>query len=88
MDNVELNISSSVENEPTVTFKTITDLTTLSVINTDTKQTMVEISGYNLQVNFNMQYINSVEDVELAVKGISDLFRRTILDKLLENKPT
>lgn len=35
-----------------------------------------------------MQYLKSIEDVEAACSGISQLFRDTIMEKLLEgNKP-
>lgn len=72
--------------EPTVEFKMIADRTVFSIVNDEIKQTLVEISGYDLMVNFNMEYINSIEDVEAAVGGIADLFRREIMSKLLEHK--
>jgi hypothetical protein len=72
--------------EPTVEFKMIGDRTVFSIVNDEIKQTLVEISGYDLMVNFNMEYINSIEDVEAAVGGIADLFRREIMSKLLEHK--
>lgn len=77
---------NEIKNEPTVEFKSISDRTVFSIRNDEIKQNLVEISGYDLLVNFNMEYINSVEDVEAAVSGIGDLFRRLIMDKLLEHK--
>ena len=77
---------NEIKDEPIVEFKSITDRTVFSIINDEIKQTLVEISGYDLLVNFNMEYINSLEDVEAAVGGIGDLFRRIIMDKLLEHK--
>ena len=72
--------------EPTVEFKLISDRTVCAIINDESKQTLVEISGYDLMINFNMEHINSIEDVEAAVHGIGDLFRQEIMNKLLEHK--
>lgn len=75
--------------EPIVQFKTISDRIVREVINADTRQVLVHISGYDLQINFNMQYLKSVEDVEAACSGIAQLFRDMIMEKLLEvNKPS
>jgi hypothetical protein len=74
------------EDEPTVEFKMIADRTVCSIMNDKINQTLVEISGYDLMINFNMEYINSVEDVEAAVSGVADLFRKEIMDNLLEHK--
>lgn len=73
-------------NEPRVEFKSISDRTIFKIINESINENLVEISGYDLQINFNMEYINSVEDVEAAVEGIGNLFRQIIMDKLLEHK--
>ena len=70
--------------EPVVQFKANSDRIVREVINADTKQVLVHISGYDLQINFNMQYLKSIEDVEAACDGIAQLFRGAIMDKLLE----
>lgn len=72
--------------EPTVEFKYISDRVAFTIKNPEINKVLVEISGYDLQVNFNMEYINNIDDVEAAVTGISDLFRQIIMDKLLEYK--
>ena len=72
--------------EPVVQFKVISDKSILNVRNEELDVTLVEISGYDLQINFNMDYLHSLEDVEAAVGGISTLFRNAIMDKLLEYK--
>ena len=75
--------------EPIVQFKSISDRIIREVINADTKQVLVHISGYDLQINFNMQYLKSVEDVESACGFIAQLFRDIIMDKLLsKNEPS
>lgn len=74
--------------EPVVQFKVNSDRIIREVINADTKQVLVHISGYDLQINFNMQYLKSIEDVEAACGGIAQLFRDIIMERLLEgNKP-
>ena len=72
--------------EPKIEFRVISDRGVFIVQNPDIDKNLVEISGYDLQVNFNMEYINSVEDVEAAVTGIGNLFRELIMEKLLEYK--
>lgn len=72
--------------EPTVQFKLWTDRSQMLIQNEETKETLVEISGYDLQFNFNMEHINSIHDVETAIGGLGDMFRQIIFDKLLEYK--
>lgn len=72
--------------EPRVEFKMISDRSIYNIVNEDINKTLVEISGYDLQINFNMEYLNSIEDVEAAVTGIGNLFRDIIMEKLLEHK--
>lgn len=74
------------KDEPKIEFRVISDKGLLAIKNPDINKNLVEISGYDLQVNFNMEYLNSIEDVEAAVNGISDLFRELIMEKLLEYK--
>lgn len=70
--------------EPTVKFRLISDRDVMNIVNDDIKETLVEISGYDLQINFNMQYLKSVEDINAARNGIADLFQQLIMEKLLE----
>lgn len=82
MDN---EIKQTVD-EPRVEFKMISDRSVFNIVNEDINKTLVEISGYDLQINFNMEYLNSIEDVEAAVTGLGNLFRDIIMEKLLEHK--
>ena len=68
------------KDEPKIEFRVISDRGLLAIKNPDINKNLVEISGYDLQVNFNMEYVES------AVNGISDLFRELIMEKLLEYK--
>ena len=72
--------------EPKAEFRTLSDRDAFTIENADNHEIPVEISGYDLQVNFNMEYLNSIQDVEAAVNGIGDLFRQIIMEKLLEYK--
>lgn len=76
--------SYSKISEPTVTFRINSDRIIREIINEEINQTLVHISGYDLQINFNMQFLKSVEDVEAACNGIAQLFRDIIMEKLLE----
>ena len=82
MDN---EIKQTVD-EPRVEFKMISDRSVYNIVNEDINKTLVEISGYDLQINFNMEFLNSIEDVEAAVTGLGNLFRDIIMEKLLEHK--
>ena len=73
-------------NEPMVHFRLISDRIIREVINADINQPLVRISGYDLQFDFNMQYLKSVEDVEAASNGIAQLFREMLMSKLLEGR--
>lgn len=74
------------QDEPKREFRVISDRGLLAVKNPDIDKNLVEISGYDLQVDFNMEYINSIDDVEAATNGIATLFRELIMEKLLEYK--
>jgi len=82
----EIVNNTQTEDEPKIEFKVISDRGLFAIKNPDIQKNLVEISGYDLQVNFNMEYLNSIDDVEAAVNGISDLFRELIMEKLLEYK--
>lgn len=77
--------SYSHVDEPIVKFRVNSDRIVREIINADTNQVLVHISGYDLQVNFNMQHLKSVEDIEAACNGISQLCRETIMTQLLEH---
>lgn len=80
----EVDIQLPNVDEPDVTFKFISDRDIMSVESADNGEGLIEISGYDLQIKFNMQYLKSIEDIDAACKGIADLFRETIVEKLLE----
>lgn len=76
--------SYSQIDEPIVKFRLNSDRIVREIVNAKTNQVLVHISGYDLQVNFNMQFLKSIEDVEAACSGIAQLARDLIMSKLLE----
>ena len=72
--------------EPTVTFKMLSDRSILDVRSEIVNVSVAEISGYDLQIKFNMQYINSTEDIENLLEGFKVLFRQQLLEQILKNK--
>ncbi len=80
----EKDVQLSEVDEPEVKFKLISDRDIMNVESGDNGEKLIEISGYDLQINFNMRYLKSIEDINAACNGISDLFRETIMEKLLE----
>lgn len=72
--------------ENTVEFKMLSDRTVYEVISEKNNEVMIRISGYDLEISFNMEHINCIEDIEAACNGISQLFREIITEKLLEHK--
>lgn len=73
--------------EPVVQFKSISDrdvCTVLSEEHPDT--TLIEISGYGLRINFNMQYLRTYEDVISASEAVGTMFKEIMLERLLGSK--
>lgn len=74
------------EDEPRVVFRSISDRDVLRIYREDTEQTLAEISGYDLAISFNLKFINSIQDVEAVLEGLSELFRDAIMKQILEDK--
>lgn len=72
--------------ESIVEFKMLSDRTVYQVLSERNKEVMVEISGYDLQIKFNLEHINSVQDIEAATGGLTQLFREIITEQLLKHK--
>ena len=75
--------NTPLENEPEVVFNPQSDRRFFSVKSEDGKETMMEISGYDLDVRFNRNVIKTVQDVESLLDGIKDLFRKIIMEDLI-----
>lgn len=71
--------------EATVQFGVHSDRDVMNIVSQDHEVVLVEISGYDLRIAFNMPYLQTMEDIEAAVKGIAELFRKEITEQLLEH---
>lgn len=74
------------EDEPKVIFRAMSDRDVMRIYSEETGQTLAEISGYNLAINFNMQLINSIQDIEAVLSGLTELFRDSIMRQMLKDK--
>ncbi len=84
MDEKGKQAVSNMGLEPEVVFNSLSDLTILSVQTEDTRESLMEISGYDLNVKFNRDRIKDLADMENLLDGIKDLFRKIIMKDLLE----
>lgn len=72
--------------EPEVVFKALSDKRILQVQTEKDHLTIMEISGYDLQIGFNHDLLNDIADIESMLDGVKDLFRRLVLQDYVENK--
>lgn len=71
--------------EDTVVFKT-DDRMTYEAMNYDGTELMAVISGYDLNIAFNMRTINSLADAEAAANALADVFYEVLMEQLIEEK--
>lgn len=69
--------------EPEVVFNAMSDRRVLAVMTEETSETIIEISGYDLQIKFNRDKLKDIGDIESMLDGIKDLFRRLVMEDLL-----
>lgn len=50
------------------------------------KEILVEVSGYDLRVKFNLDLINSLDDAENACFALANVFFKTLFEQLLEEQ--
>lgn len=86
MEETKLLLNTTQTEEPHVEFKLISDRSVCKIVNPEIQKTLVEISGYDLQINFNLEFLNSIEDIEAAIEGLGNLFRDIIMKQLLDHK--
>ena len=82
--NVVADVSSG--NEPVETFRRMTDLSVFQIIDKSTGKVMGIISGYGLQIKFNLEAITETADVEQCAEGLKKLFYNIIMDQILSEK--
>lgn len=71
--------------EDTVVFKT-GDRMTYGAMSYDGTELMAVISGYDLNIAFNMRTINSLADAEAAANALADVFYEVLMEQLIEEK--
>lgn len=78
------NEKKKISYEPEVVFNALSDRRVLAVMTEDSNETIMEISGYDLQIKFNRDKLKDVADIENMLDGLKDLFRRVVMENLLE----
>lgn len=82
-ERVESNVAV---NEDIVQFRERSDLTIFQIMDEQTGAVLGYISGYALDINFNMGELRSTERVEQFLDGIKKMFREAILEKAFSSK--
>ncbi len=86
MQDVPVNKPVVSVNEREIKFREKSDLTVVQITDYDTNRVMGYIAGYGLDINFNMDELNSVDKVEQFLDGLKKAFRCIILEKALGSK--
>lgn len=81
---MEKNKETQFSNEPEVVFNAMSDKRIFGVKSEEDGTMVFEISGYDLQIKFNRDKLQSVEEIEGVLEGIKDVFRKLILQDLLD----
>lgn len=74
------------EQQETVTFN-LADRMTYGALNYDGNELMAIISGYDIDISFNMRLINSLADAESCADALADVFYQILMEQLIVNKP-
>lgn len=69
----------------TVTFK-LGDRMTYGALGYDGNEMMAFISGYDLEIKFNLRLINSLADAESCADALAQVFYEALMEQLLEEK--
>ena len=75
-----------MENEKTFVFKE-EDLMKYGVVSPDGNEFMAMISGFDLNLAFNMRLINSLGDAESCANAMADVFYEALMEELIAQKP-
>jgi hypothetical protein len=57
------------------------------VLGYDGNEMMAAITGYDLDVSFNMRLINSLADAEACADALADVFYQALIKQLIALKP-
>ena len=69
----------------TITFRTA-DRMTSGALGYDGNELMAVISGYDLEIRFNMRLINSLADAEACADALAQVFYDTLIEQLINEK--
>ena len=69
--------------EPIIQFRQNTDYTIFQVIEERTKNPMMVIGGYGLEIKFNISELRTTERIEQLLGGLNTMFRKLILEQAL-----
>ncbi|MFI3332185.1 MAG: hypothetical protein SNG69_05525 [Rikenellaceae bacterium] len=74
-----------MDEKKTVTFN-IEDRMRYGAVTPDGNDVMAVISGYDLNIAFNLKTINSLADAEATADALAQVFYELLLENLIENK--
>lgn len=81
------NLPEKTETEEIVSFKKDSEKMMYGVLNYDGNELMAAITGYDLNVSFNMRLINTLTDAESCVDALADVFYQALMKQLIAQKP-
>ncbi|MFR9543542.1 MAG: hypothetical protein SNH27_16015 [Rikenellaceae bacterium] len=74
-----------MEEKKTVTFN-VDERVRYGAMNYDNTELMAVISGYDLNIAFNLKTINSLADAEAAADALAQVFYELLMSQLIEQK--
>ncbi len=74
-----------MEEKETVTFN-VDERMRYGAMNYDNTELMAVISGYDLNIAFNLKTINSLADAEAAADALAQVFYELLMSQLIEQK--
>ena len=83
----EIIKQEGIRDEQLFTFKE-SDRKQYGVLNYDDNEIMAQITGFDLQVSFNMRLIHSLADVEACTNALADVFYEALLEQLIATNPS
>lgn len=78
-------IQTPQDGEEVVSFKK-SDRMNYGVVGYDGNELMAVISGFDLNIAFNMKLINSLADAEAYANGMADVFYQALIEQLIAEK--
>lgn len=83
IDGIEKQKANIDVDEGEVVFKERSDFTIFQIVDDRTGAVLAYISGYALDINFNLAELKSVQRIEQLIEGIEKLFRSFVVEKIM-----